>query len=292
MMAAMLDLELLRSFVSVADTGGFTRAGERVHKTQSTVSQQIKRLEDTLGFALLHRNGKQATPTEHGERLLSYARRLLALEQEAREALARPAGEGTIRFGMPEDFAAYRLPELLSNFTRSRPGLRLDVRCGLSVEMRRALERGELDLALFKRDAGERGGIASWPEKLRWITSRKHPTAYDRDPLPLVMSEQGCLYRKRMIHAVETAGRAWHIAYTSPNLPGIQAAVSAGLGVSILPEVAILPEHRVLKASEGFPTVTNTEIALVAAPDASPATRSLAGVLVDFCSSHDPRKAA
>jgi DNA-binding transcriptional LysR family regulator len=288
----MLDLELLRSFVSVVDTGGFTSAGERVHRTQSTVSQQIKRLEDTLGYPLLHRNGKQASPTEHGERLLSYARRILSLEQEAREALARPAGEGIIRLGMPEDFAAYRLPELLSNFIRSRPGLRLDVRCGLSVDMRRALERGELDLVLYKRDAGERGGIASWPEKLRWITSRAHPISYDRDPLPLVMFEQGCLYRKRMIHAVESAGRAWHIAYTSPNLPGIQAAVSAGLGVSILSEVAVLPEHRVLKASEGFPTVTNTEIALVATPDASPATRSLADVLAEFCSSGDPRKAA
>jgi DNA-binding transcriptional LysR family regulator len=288
----MLDLELLRSFISVVDTGGFTSAGERVHRTQSTVSQQIRRLEETLGYPLLHRNGKQATPTEQGERLLSYSRRILALEQEARDVLARPTGEGIIRLGIPEDFAAYRLTELLSNFTRSRPGLRLDVQCGLSVQNRRALERGELDLALYKRDAGERGGIASWPERLRWITSRKHPIDFDRDPLPLVMSEQGCLYRKRMIHATESAGRAWHIAYTSPNLAGIQAAVSAGLGVSILSEVAILPEHRVLKASEGFPTVTNTEMALVAAPDASPATRSLADALADFCSSIDPRKAA
>jgi DNA-binding transcriptional LysR family regulator len=292
MVTAMLDLELLRSFVSVVDTGGFTRAGERVHRTQSTVSQQIRRLEETLGHPLLHRNGKQATPTEQGERFLSYARRMLALEQEAREALARPTGEGTVRLGIPEDFAAYRLTELLSNFARARPGLRLDVRCGLSAEMRRALERGELDLALYKRDAGERGGIAAWPERLRWVTSSKHPIAFDRDPVPLVMSEQGCLYRKRMIHAVESAGRAWHIAYTSPNLPGIQAAVSVGLGVSILPEVAILPHHRVLKRADGFPAVTNTEVALVAAPDASPTTRSLAGVLADFCASNDPRKAA
>src|SRR5262245_37108021 len=191
--AAMLDLELLRSFVSVVDTGGFTSAGERVHRTQSTVSQQIKRLEDTLGYPLLHRNGKQATPTEEGERLLSYARRILLLEQEARDVLAQPAGEGIIRLGIPEDFAAYRLTELLSDFTRSRPGLRLDVRSGLSVQARRALERGELDLALYKRDAGERGGIAAWPERLHWVTSRKHPINFKRDPLPLVMSEQGCL---------------------------------------------------------------------------------------------------
>jgi DNA-binding transcriptional LysR family regulator len=288
----MFDLDLLRSFVSVVDTGGFTRAGERVHRTQSTVSQQIRRLEETLGHPLLHRNGKQATPTEEGERLLSYARRILALAEEARDVVARPAGEGVVRLGIPEDFAAYRLTELLSDFARSRPGLRLDVRCGLSVAMRRALERGELDLALFKRDAGATGGIAAWPERLHWVTSRRHPIDFHRDPLPLAMSEQGCLYRNRMIHAVEAAGRTWHIAYTSPNLPGIQAAVSVGLGVSILPEVAILPDHRVIEPAEGFPSITDTEIALVAAAGASPATRRLAEILTEFCSTTDPRKAA
>lgn len=281
----MLDLDLLRSFVSVVDTGGFTRAGERVHRTQSTVSQQIKRLEEDLGYPLLHRNGKQATPTEQGERLLSYARRMLTLEQEARDVVTRPESDGVVRLGIPEDFAAYRLTELLSDFARSRPGLRLDVRCGLSVQSRRALERGELDLALFKRDAGEGGGIASWPERLHWITSKRHPIEFRRDPLPIAAFEQGCLYRNRMIHAIEAAGRAWHVAYTSPNLAGIQAAVSVGLGVTILPELAILPEHRVLRAKDGFPPITNTEVALVAAADASPATRRLAELLADFCSS-------
>src|SRR5499425_3578807 len=98
----MLELDLLRSFVSVVDTGGFTRAGERVHRTQSTVSQQIRRLEENLGYPLLHRNGKQATPTEEGERLVAYARKILALEQEAREVIAKPGGEGVVRLGIPE----------------------------------------------------------------------------------------------------------------------------------------------------------------------------------------------
>jgi len=288
----MLELDLLRSFVSVVDTGGFTRAGERVHRTQSTVSQQIKRLEETLGYPLLHRDGKQATPTEQGERLVSYARRLLALEQEARDVIARPESEGVVRLGLPEDFTVYRLTELLSDFARSRPGLRLDVRSGLSVQSRRAIERGELDLALYKRDAGESGGIAAWPERLHWITSRQHPINFRRDPLPFCMFEQGCLYRNRMIHAAEAAGRAWHMAYTSPSLAGIQAAVSAGIGVSILPEVAILPEPRVLKSKDGFPAITNTEVVLVTAANASPATRRLAELLRDFCSASDPRKAA
>jgi DNA-binding transcriptional LysR family regulator len=139
----------------------------------------------------LRRDGKRIRPTEEGERLLSYARRILALAEEARDVVARPTGDGVIRLGLPEDFAAYRLAEMLSEFTRSRPGLGLYVRCGKSDRMRRALERGEIDLALFNRDAEETGGIAAWPERLRWITSRRRPVDFRRDPLPLAVFEQG-----------------------------------------------------------------------------------------------------
>src|SRR5215510_12905687 len=164
-MLQMLDLELLRSFVSVVDAGGFTRAGERVHRTQSTVSQQIRRLEQDVGQALLNRNGKDVTPTEAGERLLSYARRLLSLAEEARDVVSRPGHhEGAFKLGIPEDFAAYRLAKLLAAFSRTHPQLRMDVRADQSVHLRRDLERGDLDLALLKRDAGEKGGIACWPE--------------------------------------------------------------------------------------------------------------------------------
>ena len=230
----MLDLELLRSFVSVVDSGGFTRAGERVHRTQSTVSQQIKRLEDDVGQPLLNRNGKDVTPTEAGERLLSYARRLLALAEEARDVVARPESEGAVRLGVPEDFAAYRLAKLLAAFSRSHPGLRLDVRADQSTYLKRDLERGELDLALFKRAAGEKGGIAVWPERVHWVTSKSHPRDTRTGSVPLIGFPAGCLYRAGAIHALESAGRSWHMAYTSSNLAGIQAAVAAGMGLSIL----------------------------------------------------------
>jgi DNA-binding transcriptional LysR family regulator len=288
----MLDLDLLRSFVSVIDAGGFTRAGERVHRTQSTVSQQIRRLEEAVRRPLLHRNGKSVAPTEEGERLLSYARRILSLAAEAQDVVARPTSDGVVRLGIPEDFAANRLTKLLSRFARSRPGLRLDVRCDLSVKLRSDLERGDLDLALMKRDAGETGGVAAWPESLTWVTSRSHPIDPRRNPVPLAVFSQGCLYRARAIHALEAAGRAWHIAYTSPNFASIQAAVSAGLGVSILPEATLLADHRKLRAKDGFPSITNTELALVVAPAASPATRRLADLLADFCSTVGPRAVA
>jgi DNA-binding transcriptional LysR family regulator len=286
----MLDLELLRSFVSVVDAGGFTRAGERVHRTQSTVSQQIKRLEDGVGHPLLHRDGKSVSLTEEGERLLSYARRILALEEEARGAISRPAGHGIVRLGVPEDFAAYRLTELLSDFVRSRPGLRLDVRCDLSVKLASDIAREDLDVALLKRKTGESGGLATWPETLKWVMSARHPIDVHGHSIPLAVFPQGCLYRNQAIHALESQGRAWRIAYNSPNLSGIQAAVSAGLGISILPDLAILADHKVLSEVDGFPPIENTELALLAARGISPVARCLADILVAFCDTHASRE--
>jgi DNA-binding transcriptional LysR family regulator len=287
----MLDLELLRSFVSVVDAGGFTRAGERVHRTQSTVSQQIKRLEESFGRELLQRTGKRVTLTDEGERLLSYARRLLALAAEARDVVAKPASDGVVRLGIPEDFAAHRLAQMLSQHRRARPSLRLDVRCDISTELRAALHRGELDIVLVKRTAGDGRCVAAWPERLHWVTSSRHPIEPKRDPVLLAVFQHGCLYRNRAIHALEAAGRSWHIAYTSPNMAGIQAAVSAGLGVSILPDVAILPEHRILGRKDGFRPVDNTEVALIVADDANPAARRLADLLADFCNAVEIRSA-
>jgi DNA-binding transcriptional LysR family regulator len=287
----MFDLELLRSFVSVVDSGGFTRAGERVHRTQSTVSQQIKRLEEDVGQSLLNRSGKDVTPTEAGERLLSYARRLLSLAEEARDVLARPGKEGAIKLGIPEDFAAYRLAKLLATFSRSHPGLRLDVRADQSINLQRDLERSELDLALLKRDAGGKDGIAVWPERVHWITSRSYPRDMKVGSVPLIGFPTGCVYRARAIHALESAGRAWHMAYTSSNLAGIQAAVAAGMGLSILSEMAIQADHRVLTAKDGFAPIDRTEVALVASPDASPATLRLADRLSEFCNAVQTRAA-
>lgn len=279
----MLDLELLRSFVSVVEAGGFTRAGARVHRTQSTVSQQIKRLEEDVGQLLLHRDGKDVRPTEAGERLLSYARRLLSLAEEARDVLRQPDGEGAIRLGIPEDFAAYRLPKLLGAFSRSHPSLRLDVRADQSKHLARDLECGELDLALYKREAGAKDAIAVWPERVHWVTSKSHPVDVNVSSVPLIGFPLGCIYRAGAIHALESAGRAWHTAYTSSNLAGIQAAVAAGMGLSILSEMSIQSEHRVLTAKEGFAPINKTEIALMASPDASPATLRLADRLAEFC---------
>jgi len=217
--------------------------------------------------------------------MLSYARRLLALAEEARDVVGQPGHEGAVRLGLPEDFAAYRLTRLLGAFSRSHPKLRLDVRTDQSLYLKRELERGELDLALLKRDAAEKGGIASWPERVHWVTSKNHPVDIKAKSLPLIGFPGGCLYRARAIHALESAGRAWHMAYTSSSLAGIQAAVAAGMGLSILSDMSIQTDHRVLTAREGFKPIDKTEMALVASPNASPATLRLADRLAAFCDS-------
>ena len=292
MATPLLDLDLLHSFVSVVDAGGFTRASARVHRSQSTVSQQIRRLEEDIGRPLFNRDAKRVELTEEGERLLSYARRMLALASEARDVVTRAENHGAVRLGVTEDFGAYHLVKLLATFGRAHPGLRLDVRCGVSIDLLGELEGGELDLAIVKRDVGGSGGISSWPERLAWVTSAQQRIALDRDPVPLAVFGQGCLYRNRAIHALESAGRAWRIAYTSPNLAGIQAAVSVGLGISILPDVAVLATHRVLQRRDGFPPLANTELALLMADNASVSTRRLSEVLAKFCSAVTGREAA
>ena len=124
-----------------------------------------------------------------------------------------------------------------------------------------------------------------WPERVHWVTSKSHPVDTSTTSVPLIGFPAGCLYRARAIHALESAGRAWHMAYTSSSLAGIQAAVAAGMGLSILSEMAIQADHRVLTAKEGFAPIDKTELALVASPDASPATLRLADRLAEFCDS-------
>ena len=279
----MLDLDLLHSFVSVVDAGGFTRAGERVHRSQSTVSQQIRKLEEALECALFIRDGRQIQLTEDGERLLGYARRMLALSTEVREAVSGRQRVDVVRLGIPDDFAPEALTALLAAYVRERPTLRLSVRCDLSAALTRSLERGDLDVALLKREPGAGmdtgAALAAWPEHLHWIAASALPLP-DVEPVPLVAFPQGCIYRNRAIHALEAAGRRWRIAYESPNLLGLQAALAGGLGVALLERRCLAPNLRIV--DEHLPPAPPTELALClgrAARAGAPGGADGAGVL-------------
>lgn len=257
-----LDLDLLRTFVAVVDAGGFTRAGTRVNRTQSTVSQQIRKLEEDLGRRLLDRVGGQVTPTEEGELLIGYARRLLAISAEARAALTDPGHAAVVRLGVPEDFAGRRLTDLLSGFARVCPHIRLDTTSGWSVALQRGLQADDLDLSLVKRDVDGSPCLARWPERLVWVAGRTADAAID--PLPLALFPPGCIYRSRAVEAVEASGRRWRVAFAGQGLAGVQAAIASGIGVGLLAEDTVQFDHRRLGPQDGFIDPPPSELALVA----------------------------
>lgn len=273
----MLDPLLLRSFVAIIDTGSFTRAGERVHLTQSTISQQIRRLEQQLGCPLLDRSGRQVVATAEGEKLLGLARRILALLAQAEEQVSE--GSISLSLGVPEDFAAGAITPVLAAFARDYPEVRLEVQSGLSHEIWQRFEAGELDLALVKQTRGLGSPLASWREPLVWVDSRDWP-ARERDPLPLVVFPSEGLYRRQITEALDGLGRRWRIAYVSASLASLQGAVSAGIGVSLLPK-RLMPADQL--ALTHWPKVAPVELALHAGGRGSEPLTRLSAALIALC---------
>ncbi len=264
---AGFDLNLLRSFAMIVDCGSFTRAAERLGRTQSTISLQIKRLEDELRKPVFERGvrGLQLTPA--GEVLLGFARRILDLADEAQARIAAPDMQGTVRLGTPEDFATVHLPDALARFSRSHPRVSLEVRCDFTLNLLDGFARGEFDLVLVKREPqGPEGGVRVWREPLVWADGPAGTGAVSRRDggLPLVLAPRPDVYRKRALEALEHAGIPWRIVYTSPSLAGILAAVRAGLGVTVLPREMVPDGFRVLERD--LPALADTEIALYKAP--------------------------
>jgi len=270
----LFDLDLLRAVVMVADCCSFTAAATRLHSTQSTISQKVQRLEEIAGHRLLVRGNRNIQPTDAGEILLGYARRMLALNDEMQEALSGAAVAVTVRLGVPEDFAAGPTTDMLAAFNRQHPEVKLEVTSGLSRDVSDKYDNGELDLVLVKQRRNSRETVASWPEKLRWIDSARNPSV-DQDPVPLVVFPPRGLYRDDMIHAMERLGRRWRISFTTSSLSGVQAAVADGLGISILPARAVTPEHVVLSGRQGFAPIDTMDIALIHRPTADPLVKEL-----------------
>lgn len=269
------DLDLLRTFVHVVDCGGFTRAGERVHRTQSTISQQIKRLEDSVGRPLLLRQGRAVALTEAGETLIGVARRMLALQDEAHALLIRRDAAEIIRLGIPEDFAGRHLPRVLAAYARAHPQVRLDVRCDLACTLLHDFEHGDLDVALIKAEAEQPGAVASWPEPVRWAISSQCDLRAD-STLPLVLFPQGCIFRRLALERLDRAGRPWRVAFSSPSLQSLQAAVASGIGVSPMGSLAEMPDMRWLDDGEmALPALPAVRFSLLAQPGGTPARARL-----------------
>ncbi|WP_426314722.1 LysR substrate-binding domain-containing protein [Methylobacterium fujisawaense] len=275
------DLDLLRTFVAIVDNGSFTRAAQRLSLTQSTVSLQIKRLEDGLARRLFDRDGRDLQLTPEGEILLTYARQILQLGAEALSRLRETDVSGVVRLGTPEDFATTHLSEVLACFARTHPQVALQVQCDFTVNLLADFAKGRYDLILFKREPqGPSGGTKVWREVLDWVASPRLVTETE-GPIPLILAPAPDVYRKRALSALDAAGRDWRIVYTSPSLAGLQAAVQAGLGVTVLPTEMIPADMVSVSARLQLPKLPDTEIVLYRAPGhVTPAAELLSSTII------------
>ena len=283
-----LDVDLLKTFLAISDTGNFTRAAEEVNKTQSAVSMQMKRLEELLGRPLFTRDGRTSRFTPDGERLVDYARRLVALNDEAVASFKRPELTGTVRFGTPDDYADFVLPEILARFARTHPLVTVDVDCMPTPLLSERTKRGELDLALVTLCGTVSSDEAVRREPLVWVTSARHST-HLLDVLPLAVSHTGCQWRASVVTALEAMGRKYRIAYASPNSNAVNAAVISGLAVGAMPQLCVRPGMRTLTEKDGFPALGHFNLGMLRKPGrASTAVDALARHVSESIGSINP----
>jgi len=231
MLPAGLDPELLRSFVLIAEGRSVTRAAERVGRTQSALSMQMKRLEEVLGEPVLRRGPRGLEPTYKGLWLLERARTLLALDEEIIEAFRAPPITGQVRLGSPDDYTLQWLPGILARFARTHPGIEVEVVCINSEELVNRLSTGGVDLALVTEGHG-RGGEEVWRGPLRWV-GPSGAALHRRDPLPLALAHPGCSWRRAALEALGRAGRRARVTYNSSTQSGCFAVALAGLALTV-----------------------------------------------------------
>lgn len=261
-MQVNLPIELLRTFLAIADGGNFSQAAEQVHRTQSAVSMQIKRLEELVGKPLLNRDRQATRLTQEGQTLVGYARRILKLNEEAVSLLKRPELSGCVRIGLPDDYATRFLPEILAGFSRTYHQVQVEVTCEPSTNLVPLMKKGELDLAMtISSEPLVKNALVLRREPILWVTSRQH-LPHEEKPLPLAMFPDDCFCHLWAIRALEKANIDYRVAYTSPSVLGLQAAVSAGLAVTALSQSVVPEGLRPLTVSEGFPPLPDVYFVL------------------------------
>jgi DNA-binding transcriptional LysR family regulator len=256
-----IDTITLQCFLGVADTGSFTKAAERVGRSQSAISQQMAKLENLLGKPLFVR-GKTYTLTPEGEIFLSYARQILALHCEAMDRFKEPELKGEVCFGLPENFASVFLSDVLADFLRIHPRILLKIECDLTLNLFDRFKQKEFDLVLVKMNRPEDfpNGLDVWSEPLKWVGDSNliDPTK----PVPLVLSPQPCVYRASAIKSLEEAGRSWRMVFSSPSYAGTVAAVKAGMGITVMPHTMIPNELERMDESI-MPKLEDTHVSLL-----------------------------
>ncbi|MEI8294952.1 MAG: LysR family transcriptional regulator [Alphaproteobacteria bacterium] len=258
------DALTLNCFIAVADTGSFTKASQRINRTQSAVSQQIAKLENIIGRPLFVR-GKNLSLTSDGEIFYPYATQISTLYRQALERFKQPDLEGQVRFGLPEDFATIFLTDVLVDFAHIHPGILLNIECDLTLNLFDRFRQNEFDMVLIKMSKPEDfpNGVEVWSEKLEWVANKNFFTSFDdKRPLPLVLSPQPCLYRARAINGLEDNMIKWQLVFSSTSYSTKIAAVQAGLGVTVLPQ-SMIPKQLSIIDNTILPPLSDTHVSLL-----------------------------
>jgi DNA-binding transcriptional LysR family regulator len=274
----LLEIDLLRTFVAIAERQSFSRAAQHVHRSPGAVSMQVKRLEGLLESELFVRSPREVRLTRAGTALLAYAREMLELNDAAVARFLAPEFEGVVRLGLHDDVGRTLLPDVPRRFAQSHPRVQLDVLSGRSIDLDRRVAAGELDVAVItasdrQRRSSEARSIHR--EALVWA-GLEGGSAFARRPLPLALATEGCAWRAMALTALEDSGLPFRIAYNSEHTAGQEAAMLADLAVSAMPASMVRAPFARLGDREGLPGLGRYEIALVVRSDPPAVVRELA----------------
>jgi DNA-binding transcriptional LysR family regulator len=276
-----IPVDLLQTFVAVAEAGSFTGAGRMLGLQQSTVSQHIRRLEEQTGRKYVDRNTHSVVLTPEGEILLDHARSIIGRYDQLHQHLSAEPLRGRLRFGASEDFVLSALPNVLAAFARRHPDLDIELRAGLSEDLRADFDAGRLDLAFVKRRDGDTRGKIAWKEPIEWMAHPEFRVDPDK-PLPLILYPPPSITRIGVLETLEKSRRRWRVVFTSANVSGLSAAARAGIG--LLPHSVRLmpPGLTVVPAHEGLPELPDIQFAVLAPDHPGAAIEALATTIMNW----------
>lgn len=264
----MFDPALLRTFVAVAETLNFTRAGELLELSQPTVSQQVRKLEVAAGRQLVARDTRAVSLTDNGDAMLGFARSILAAHDEAAAYFTGSAMRGRLRFGSADDLALTQLPQILRDFRQLYPQINLELTVNQSGALARRLKGGQLDLVYIKQEPDQPDGRVVRRERLVWVAHKSLQLEPDQ-PVPLIAYQAPSLSRTAAIRALEDAGRTWRITCNVREINGVLAALRAGIGVAVFPQSLIPSDLVRVTATFELPILGDVDFALLDNPRAA-----------------------
>lgn len=288
----VLDNDMLKTFVAIAESGSMTKAAKMVFRTPAAVSMQVKKLEDLLECKLFERKSRTTTLSSEGDILLRYARRILRLNHEVMQEFLTPKLDGSIKIGMPEHFGTQELPLILSQFAKTHPNVQVEVVMGKSIDILAKFEDKEIDLAVFSAnvnatDSGRMQAIRT--DKIVWAYL-EGGSAITKRPIPLALAEQGCVWRELALKALDNKGTPYRLAYSSENCFGQLAAVKADLAVGAVPESLVSPPLKQVPENANLPDIGYAQTAMMSHADSSAATRALADFITTIMTDQTHKK--